>query len=129
MTTIFLRLDEVLEIHRDQIERYGGAEGIRDMGLLQSALAMPAVGFGGQYLHADVFEMAATYLYHIARNHPFIDGNKRTGAVAAVVFLAMNGVETDADENEFEALVRAVARGDADKAAAGQFLKRHSRSA
>ncbi len=122
----FLGLDEILEIHRDQIERYGGSAGIRDMGLLQSAVAMPAAGFGGDYLHQDIFEMAAAYLFHITQNHPFVDGNKRTGTVAAVVFLAMNGVELDADEDELEALVRSVAMGKADKAADAVFLRNNS---
>ena len=93
MAPVFLNLAEVLEIHRDQIERYGGQAGIRDLGLLQSALAMPAAGFGGRYLHEDLLEMAAVYLFHIARNHPFVDGNKRTGAVAALVFLSLNDIE------------------------------------
>ena len=84
---IFLGLDEVIEIHNDQIKRYGGHVGIRDIELLKSAVAMPAAGFGGDYLHTDIYEMAAAYLFHIVRNHPFIDGNKRTGAVASVVFL------------------------------------------
>lgn len=121
----FLGLDEVLEIHRDQIERYGGAPGIRDIGLLQSALAVPASGFGGRYLHGDVFEMAAAYLFHIVQDHPFLDGNKRTGAVAALVFLMMNDVELDADEEAFETLVRSVAEGKAGKAAAGEFFREH----
>jgi len=94
---IFLSLGEVLEIHRDQIDRYGGHPGIRDIGLLQSALAMPAAGFGGRFLHTDLFEMAAAYLFHITQNHPFVDGNKRTGAVASLVFLSLNGVEIKAD--------------------------------
>jgi len=122
----FLGLDDVLEIHRDQIERYGGLFGIRDMGLLQSAIAMPAAGFGAQYLHGDIFEMAAAYLFHITQNHPFVDGNKRTGAVAAVVFLEMNGVELNADEDELESLVRSVATGESDKAAAATFFRDNS---
>ena len=80
LNPIFLCLGEVVEIPRDQIERYGGSPGIRDLGLLQSALAMPAAGFGGRYLHTDLFEMSAAYLFHITQNHPFADGNKRTGA-------------------------------------------------
>ena len=123
----FLGLDDVLEIHRDQIERYGGSAGIRDMGLLQSAVAMPAAGFGDQYLHEDIFEMAAAYLFHITQNHAFVDGNKRTGAVAAVVFLEMNGIELNADEDNFEDLVRGVATGQSDKAAAAAFLRDNSR--
>ena len=89
---LFLRLNEIIEIHTDQIARYGGLAGIRDMGLLQSAVAMPMSSFGGQYLHADLYEMAAAYLYHLVNNHAFIDGNKRVGTVTAIVFLELNGV-------------------------------------
>lgn len=112
----FLSLAEVLEIHQDQIARYGGDPGIRDMGLLKSALGMPSATFGGEFLHTDIFEMAAAYLYHLVKNHPFIDGNKRVGAVAAIVFLALNGHEFDAPEEDFADMVLAVARGELDKA-------------
>ena len=125
MTPVFLELAEVILIHRDQIERYGGAEGILDMGLLQSALAMPAAGVGGEYFHADIFAMAAAYLFHIVRNHPFVDGNKRVGAVAAFVFLALNGVDLDAPEQAFEELVLAVADGRTAKDEVAQFLRQH----
>lgn len=121
----FLGLDEVFEIHRDQIERYGGHSGIRDMELLQSAVAMPAAGFGEDYLHADIHEMAAAYLFHIVRNHPFVDGNKRTGAVAALVFLIMNGIELHASEDSLEKIVRSVANGKMDKAGVSAFFRKH----
>ena len=74
MEPTFLTLAEVVAIHRDQIARYGGAEGARDWGLLQSALAAPATGVGGRFLHSDLCEMAAAYLFHIVQNHPFVDG-------------------------------------------------------
>ena len=125
--SVFLTLGEVIEIHRDQIERYGGDPGIRDLGLLQSAMAMPAAGFGGHYLHTDLFEMAAAYLFHITQNHPFIDGNKRTGAVASLVFLSLNDVEIEADEEEFERIVLGVAQGKIDKASVAEFFRRNSR--
>lgn len=125
--TLFLGLDEVIEIHRDQIERYGGHPDIRDIELLKSAVAMPAAGFGEDYLHTDIFQMAAAYLFHIVRNHPFVDGNKRTGAVAAVVFLILNGRELHADEESFEAMVRSVAEGKLDKTGAAGFFRKHVR--
>ena len=127
MDPTFLTLDEVLEIHRDQIERYGGSDGIRDLGLLESALAMPRATFGGRFLQADEFEMAAAYLFHITQNHPFLDGNKRTGAVAALVFLVLNHAEIDAKEDDVEGLVRSVAEGEADKAAVAAFFREHAR--
>lgn len=80
----FLNLLESLEIHQSRIELYGGTDGVRDLGLLQSALAQPSAGFDGEFLHKDLFEMAAAYLFHIVRNHPFVDGNKRT-ALACVL--------------------------------------------
>ena len=120
---IFLGLDEVIEIHNDQIKRYGGRAGIRELDLLKSAIATPAVSFGGDYLHTDIYEMAAAYLFHIVRNHPFIDGNKRTGAVASIVFLMMNGIELIADEETFAELVLSVAEGKIDKARITQFFR------
>ncbi len=129
MSIEFLSLDDAIEIHRDQIERYGGSLGIRDVGLLQSALAMPQAGFGGEYLHADIYEMAAAYLFHLVNNHAFIDGNKRVGAVAAYVFLSLNGVDLEADEQEFEDLVLAVATGQIQKPAIAAFLRSNSRHA
>ena len=128
MTPIFLNLAEVLEIHLDQIEMYGGHPGIRDLGLLQSALAMPAAGFGGKYLHSDLIEMSAAYLFHIVQNHPFIDGNKRTGTVAAIVFLSLNGIELEADEAQLEKLVFDVAQGKAGKNTIADFLRKNSRA-
>jgi death-on-curing protein len=128
MDFIFLGLEEILEIHADQIKRYGGAREIRDLNLIQSALAMPMAGFGGQYLHHDIFEMAAAYLFHIVQNHPFIDGNKRTGGVSAIVFLYMNGVPLESDQDSFESMVRSVAQGKLKKADVAEFFRKHTKS-
>jgi death-on-curing protein len=118
-----LTLDEVLAIHRDQIERYGGRDGIRDIALLSSAVAMPGAGFGEVAFHVDLFEMAAAYLFHIARNHPFVDGNKRTGLAAALVFLDLNGVRITAADEDLETLTMGVAEGRIAKAAAAVHLR------
>lgn len=126
MTPKFLSVQEVLEIHQDQIDRYGGGSGVRDMGLLESAIAMPAAGFGEEYLHKDLFEMAAAYVFHIVQNHPFVDGNKRTGSLAADVFLATNGVQMHADQELFEELVLNVAEGKAGKPEIAGFLRTQS---
>ena len=126
MSPDFLTLDEVLEIHRDQIERYGGAAGIRDLGLLQSALAQPSATFGGQYLHADLHEMAAAYLYHLVQNHPFLDGNKRVGAAAAITFLFLNNLDISVTENDLVTLVLSVAQSQSDKTAVATFFREHS---
>lgn len=122
-----MELDEVVEIHRDQIERYGGVRGFRDIHLLESALAMPRAGSGDRYFHGDIFEMAAVYLYHIVQNHPFVDGNKRTGAMAAFVFLKLNGITLAATNEALEQLVLAVAQGKTEKPSVAQFLRTHSR--
>ncbi|ACL66396.1 death-on-curing family protein [Anaeromyxobacter dehalogenans 2CP-1] len=89
---VFLDVDDVLLIHEEQLATYGGALGIRDVGLLESAVAMPRASAGGELAHEDLFAMAAAYAFHIAQNQPFVDGNKRTGLLAAIVFLDLNGI-------------------------------------
>jgi death on curing protein len=111
MDAFFLSLDEVLEIHEQQIERYGGSSGLRDPAALESAVATPQATFGGEFLHASIPAMAAAYLYHLCQNHPFIDGNKRAGANAAITFLLINNWEPTWDEDEFVELVLSVASG------------------
>ena len=88
---VFLSVDEVLTLHQDQIDEFGGIHGIRDQGLLESAVMTPQASFGGEYLHSDIFEMGAAYAFHIAENQPFLDGNKRTALSSALVFLKING--------------------------------------
>lgn len=111
MEIAFLTLDEVLEIHLDQIDRYGGMHGIRDLPLLQSALGMPRTGFGDRYLHEDIFAMGAAYLFHITQDHPFIDGNKRTGLVAALVFLELNNIRIEIPDDLLEKMVIDMTEG------------------
>ena len=127
----FLTLDEVLAIHADQIRRYGGRSGIRDLALLQSALGTPETTFEGDYLHTSAFEMAAAYLFHLARNHPFVDGNKRTALMTALVFLGLNNLELAAEPDALFELVSGVAAGDVAKAEVAVFFQRncHHRSA
>lgn len=122
----YLSVEDVLALHADQIERYGGQYGVRDMGLLESAVAQPQAAFGGQTLHAFPFETAAAYLFHVVQNHPFLDGNKRTGAVAALVFLDLNGIEIEAPEGSLYDLTLAVATGQAGKAEIAQFFRAHA---
>jgi death-on-curing protein len=119
----FLTLDEIVAVHADQIARYGGSEGVRDWGLLQSAIAMPSAAVGGQFLHADLCGMAAAYLFHIVQNYPFIDANKRVGAVAAYVFLALSGIRMTADNDAYAELVLGVARGETPKSAVAEFFR------
>jgi death on curing protein len=119
----FLSLNEVIDIHRDQIARYGGSDGIRDWGMLQSAVAMPAACFGGQFLHADLCEMAAAYVFHLVQDPPFLDGNKRVGAVATYVFLSLNHLQLTADQAAYADLVLCVARGEMPKSAVAEFFR------
>jgi death-on-curing protein len=121
---IFLNLEEILQIHADQIGRYGGSQGIRDLALLESAVAMPQAGFGSRYLHADLFEMAAAYLFHIVQNHPFVDGNKRVGTAAALVFLKLNGITLHVTTAALVKTVLGVAQGKIGKAAAADFFRK-----
>jgi len=124
----FLTLDEVLSLHADQIARYGGSAAIRDVGLLESALAMPSAWFGGELVHASLEEQAAAYLFYLVKNHPFVDGNKRTGLVAMLVFLGLNRRRLDATEDELTNLVLGVAAGRLSKADVTVFLRSHARS-
>ncbi len=127
MKVAFLTLDEVLALHADQIERYGGGPGIRDIGLLQSALGVPRATFEGRFLHGSLHEMAAAYLFHLVRDHPFIDGNKRGGLAALLAFLGLNSLRLDADPEELERLVRNVAAGKTTKPEVAVFVQRHMR--
>ena len=103
----FLTLEEVLIIHESMIELYGGTHGIRDEGLLMSAIEMPKSGFGDSYLHDTIFHMASAYLFHLTKNHPFLDGNKRIGLGCADVFLALNGFNLEMTEDDaFELTIK-----------------------
>ena len=111
MDPTFLTWDEVLAQHADQLRRYSGTLGLRDEGLLRSALAQPEAAFGGRWLHADMAAMAAAYMFHIAQNHPFVDGNKRVAAACGLIFLALNGKRVVADRGALAQTELAVAEG------------------
>jgi death on curing protein len=113
----------VLEIHALQLELFGGGEGLRDRALLESAVAQPQATFGGAHVHENLYAMAAAYLFHIVCNHPFVDGNKRVGLLAAIVFLDLNGISIDQPSDALYDLTMAVAEGRVDKAAAARELK------
>jgi len=122
----FLTLEDILFLHEDRIARYGGTLGVRDIGLLQSALGMPSVTFSGALLHESMPHMAAAYLFHIAMNHPFLDGNERTALAAAIAFLGVNGWSLDADPDELTETVLGVAAGTISKAALAVFFEEHA---
>ena len=119
----FLTLSEVIEIHSNQIKLYGGKEGIRDISLLSSAVAMPYATFSEEYLHRDIYEMAAAYAFHICQNHAFIDGNKRTALASSLVFLELNGISiADPEEKLYEALMN-IASGKLSKESFAEILR------
>jgi len=129
MEPLFLTLDEVLEIHALQIELYGGSDRIRDPAGLQSAVATPMVTFAGEFLHATIPAMAAAYLFHMWQNHPFIDGNKRTGANAAITFLLINDWDLDVSEEQLVDLVLSVTSGTTSKSALTEIFEGRCRPA
>jgi death on curing protein len=124
----FLDIGDVLELHALQIARYGGADGLRDRGLLESALAQPKATFAEEFLHEDLFAMAAAYLFHVVQNHPFVDGNKRTGLITALVFLDMNGISIELGSPNLHDLTIGVAQGVVTKDVAAEALRRIARS-
>ena len=124
--TDFLEVEDVLSLHADQVTLDGGEHGVRDVGLLESAIAQPQATFGSKFLHKDLFEMPAAYLFHIVQNHPFFDGNNRTGAVAALVFLDINGTEIEAPKGSMYDLTMSVATGQAGKAQIAEYFREHA---
>jgi len=122
---IFLTVEHVLAIHSRMIEQFGGDPGIRDEGLLASAVAMPTARFGGQWLHAGIAPQAAAYLFHLCKNHAFVDGNKRTALAAAEVFVQLNARKLSATDEQLEQLTLGVADGTVSKAETIEFFRAH----
>ena len=110
-----LTVEIVREIHSEAIARFGGSDGVREVALLESAVAAPQASFAGKSPYGDLAEVAASYLYYLCRNHPFIDGNKRAALGACIVFLRLNGIEPKADGPEWGDLVLAIAAGTLDR--------------
>lgn len=123
----FVTVDDALAWHALLIEQYGGSQGLRDVGLLESALAQPRAAFGGEHAHAFPFEMAAAYAFHLAMNHPFVDGNKRMALLCAGSFLRMNGWNLLAEGEEAADAVLDLVGGRTDKAAFARWLEAHAR--
>ena len=121
--TKFLTVEQVIEIHDAFLEDHGGLPGIRDKGLLISAVDMPRTTMFGEYLHKTIYEQAAAYLFHIVQNHPFNDGNKRTGALTAILFLELNNVAIIFTDQNYEEFVIKVAQGKKNKEEIAYFLK------
>ena len=125
--TVWLSRDLVLAIHDEQLARHGGAAGLRDAGLLESALARPLNL--AAYNEPDIAELGATYAIAIARNHPFIDGNKRAAFMALVLFLALNGMAFDPPEVEATITMLSMAAGDLDDPTFIAWVRRHTQPA
>jgi len=119
----FLDKEPILTFHQDQVKIYGGKQGVRDDGLLESALAQPRASFGGEYVHDTIFKMAAAYGFHIGKNHPFLDGNKRTALVAIFTFLFVNGYRLRADKKSLYAVMIDLANGKLEKEELAKFLE------
>ena len=100
---------QVVEIHAVMLKKFGGSPGIRDEGLMESAVAAPQATAFGVSPFADLVEVAAAYLFYLCRNHPFVDGNKRTAMTACIAFLKLNGIEPAPDGGDWEKLVPDVA--------------------
>ncbi|NJR62760.1 MAG: type II toxin-antitoxin system death-on-curing family toxin [Cyanobacteria bacterium CRU_2_1] len=122
----FLTLIEVLELHRRVIEQSGGAFGIREVGFLESAIAQPRMTFGGEDLYPSLIEKAAALGFSIIMNHPFVDGNKRTGHAVTETFLVLNGMEISASVDEQEGVILAIASGELGRETFVEWLKRNT---
>lgn len=112
---LHLTVEMVEDVHAEALTRYGGLDRVRDRTLLESSVAAPQASFSGTSVYADLVEIAAAYLFFICRNHPFLDGNKRTALGACLVFLRLNGLAPKPDGPEWEALTMAVAAGAFDR--------------
>lgn len=123
----YLNIHQVLAIHTEVIEQTGGSGGIRDTGLIESAVARPRASFGGKDLYPDVFSKAAVLGHSLIRNHPFVDGNKRTGYMAIRLFLNINGYDIKASEDEKYKLVIEIAEKVRDEKSIAEWLKKQSR--
>jgi death-on-curing protein len=123
----FLTIDDVLALHADRVDKYGGSMGLRDAGSLSSAIGMVSATFGGAFLHPTLAEMAAAHLFHVSQAHAFVDGNKRVALATALAFLALNGQELHADPDALYDICIRVAAGEASKSDAAVFIERHLR--
>ena len=124
MSFDFLTVEEVLALHRLLQDRYGGSARVRDRALLEAAVAQPGAAFEGEYLHDGLFSMAAALLFHLVRGRPFVDGNERTGLLAALVFLDLNGVPVEHAARRLYDLTSAVGEGRLSKDALTRLLER-----
>ena len=124
----YLTSEQVLFIHARLLAETGGEHGIRDLGLLQSAVARPQAVFDGNELYPGIHQKAAALLESLINNHPFVDGNKRTGITAAAMFLKINNFSMTASNQEVESFVLSIASGEQTVESITEWLKSHSKS-
>lgn len=122
---VFLTVEHVFAIHARVVAEFGGDASVRDPALLESAVAMPAAQFGGKLLHDGLPAMAAAYLFHLCKGHPFVDGNKRAALATAEVFLRLNGLKLRVGDDTLERLTVGVADGSVSKEKATEFFRQH----
>lgn len=122
----FLSVPQVLAIHDQMVKRFGGSAGIRDLGLVESAVARPQAGFGGQYLYKTIFNKAAALLQSLLKNHPFVDGNKRTALTSAAILLRINGWKLLNNHKEEVGFAVKVDNGNLTVEQISKWLKAHS---
>jgi death-on-curing protein len=122
----YLTATEVLLLHARLIQRIGGSGGVRDMALLESALGRPQATFDGDELYPDLWSKAAALMHSLIRNHPFVDGNKRTSLTATAIFLELNGYHLATSSESVLAFVRRVVRGDMELEEIAIWLEAHS---
>lgn len=121
--TKYLQIDQVIDLHNTCIKRYGGVQGVRDENLLHSAIHAPMATVFGQEMYPCIYDKAAVYLYHIIKNHPFYDGNKRTGYSCAITFLISNKIKLTFPLNELKFICVQVAKGELSKSSVGSFFR------
>jgi death-on-curing protein len=121
----YLTLNELLQLHRHLVEQFGGSVEIHSVEALESALAQPRMTFSGEDLYPTIVEKAAALGFSLIRNHPFVDGNKRTGHAAMEIFLILNSYEIDASVDEQERIILQLAAGELERKAFDEWLRDH----
>lgn len=124
--TLYLSVEQLLRLHQLQLQRFGGLAGLRDRAGLEAAAARPQMTFGGEDLYPDLAAKAAALMHSLVMNHPFVDGNKRTGAMAAELLLGINGHDLVASDEELVELTLAVARGEVSAEALAIWIRQRS---
>ena len=126
--TLYLSIEQVFEIHAYQIRRFGGSAGLRDRGALEAAVSRPQMTFGGEDLYPEIAAKAAALMHSLVMNHPFVDGNKRVGAHAALLFIRANEMEPEITSAELTEVTLSVARGELSAEALTIWLRQRLRA-